>query len=125
MTEKVRILVVDDEADSLEIMRIILENAGYDVQTASDGQEALSKIGEQKVDLVFMDIKMPKIDGYELCRRLKQDPETAKIPVVMHSASGSEQTRIQAYEAGANGFMFKPFTMQKLVAIVQKHLGDK
>lgn len=125
MTEKAKILVVDDEADSLEIMRMILENAGYDVQTASNGQEALSKINEQKLDLIFLDVKMPKMDGKELCRKLKRDPETAKIPVVLHSASGNEQTRARAIEAGADGFMFKPFTMEKLVGIVKEHLGDR
>jgi CheY-like chemotaxis protein len=125
VTKKAKVLVVDDEADSLEIMRMILENEGYEVQTASDGQEALSKISQQKLDLIFLDVKMPKLDGYELCRKLKRDPETTKIPVVMHSASGSEKTRAYAHEAGADGFMFKPFTMKKLVGIVKKHLGDR
>lgn len=124
MIEKAKILVVDDEADSLEIIRLILENEGYKVQTASDGQEALSKASQQKPDLIFLDVKMPELDGYEVCRRLKSLPETTMIPVIMHSASGSEQTRAQAREAGADDFMFKPFTIKKL-GIVKKNLGDR
>ena len=120
-----RILVVDDEGDSVEIMRMILENEGYKVYTASDGHEVLLKASQQKPDLIFLDIRMPNMDGCEVCRRLKSQPETKMIPVIMHTASGSERSSIMACEAGADDFMLKPFTIRKLVDIAKKHLGDR
>ena len=120
---KRHILAVDDEVDTLNLVRIILESAGYTVEMAEIGREAFEKIDFRKPDLVLLDIRLPEMDGYEICRRLKEDPETKYVPVVMFSASGSEHTAERAREAGADGFLVKPFTMDQLLDAVGQHLG--
>jgi len=122
---KARILVVDDEADTLNLTKIVLEIEGYEVQTAKDCREAFEKINEGKPDMILLDIRLPGMNGFEMCRRLKSHMETESIPIVMFTASGSEQTKKQVHQIGANGFLLKPFNIDRLIDVVKTHLGDK
>jgi len=119
------ILVVEDEADTLNLAKIILETEGYKIQTASDGQETFKKIDQRKPDLILLDLRLPDIDGYEICRKLKGRSETETIPIVMFSASGSESAKKRAFEAGADDFLGKPFAMAQLLGVVKRHLGER
>ena len=112
-----RILVVDDQATNIKLLKAMLEPRGYDVLDADSGEAALSLIGSQQVDLVLLDIVMPGIDGYEVCRRLREDPATAYLPVVMVTASGNEQ-KVKALRVGADDFVTKPVESSELLARV-------
>jgi adenylate cyclase len=112
-----RVLVVDDQPPNIRLLEAILTPRGYDVQAASSGEEALKAIAESHVDLVLLDIVMPGMDGYEVCRRIREQPDTAYLPVVMVTASGDEQ-KVKALEAGADDFVTKPINQSELMARV-------
>jgi adenylate cyclase len=112
-----RVLVVDDKPANVRLLEAILVPHGYDVETADSGEAALRSIADRRPDLVLLDILMPGIDGYEVCRRIRAQPETAYLPVVMVTASGDEQ-KVQALRAGADDFLTKPIDRQELLARV-------
>jgi adenylate cyclase len=112
------VLVVDDLAPNVRLLEAVLSPKGFRVVTASTGEEALDVLGKEHPDLVLLDIVMPGMDGYEVCRRIRQDPETAFLPVIMITASGEEQ-KIRAIEAGADDFVNKPFDQAELLARVR------
>jgi adenylate cyclase len=112
-----RVLVVDDQPPNVRLLEAILEPRGYDVLTASAGEQALELIAAEDVDLVLLDILMPGIDGYEVCRRIRDQVDTAYLPVVMITASGEEQ-KVKALEAGADDFLTKPINQSELLARV-------
>jgi len=112
------ILAVDDLAQNVRLLEAVLSPKGFRVVTASTGEEALDVLGKEHPDLVLLDILMPEMDGYEVCRRIRQDPETAFLPVIMITASGEEQ-KIRAIEAGADDFVSKPFDQAELLARVR------
>jgi adenylate cyclase len=116
-TDKVRVLVVDDHQANVRLLEAILSPRGYDVLTAATGEEALQRLGETDIDLVLLDILMPGIDGYEVCRRIREDPLTAFLPVVMVTASG-EAEKVRSLEAGADDFLTKPVKSSELLARV-------
>ena len=118
MTADPVILVVDDLAQNVRLLEAVLSPKGFRVVTASTGEEALDVLGKEHPDLVLLDILMPGMDGYEVCRRIRQDPETAFLPVIMITASGEEQ-KIRAIEAGADDFVNKPFDQAELLARVR------
>src|SRR5262249_27375750 len=104
---KPTILVVDDVPENVRLLEAVLTPRGYDVVTATDGETALELIPSARPDLVLLDVMMPGIDGFEVCRRLREDKETAVLPVIMITSSiGHEKTR--AIEAGADDFIPKP-----------------
>jgi class 3 adenylate cyclase/CheY-like chemotaxis protein len=111
------VLVVDDQPPNIRLLEAILSPRGYDVRTASSGPEALAAIDREGVDLVLLDIVMPGMDGYEVCRTIRERPATAYLPVVMVTASGDEQ-KIRALEAGADDFVAKPIDQSELLARV-------
>ncbi len=114
---KTRVLVVDDQPANIRLLEAILAPRGYEVRTASSGEEALAALDQNDVDLVLCDIVMPGMDGYEVCRTIRERPATAYLPVVMVTASGDEQ-KIKALEAGADDFLTKPINQSELLARV-------
>ena len=117
MTEPVTILAVDDQPANLRLLDAVLSPRGYRVIRATSGEQALELLPSSDVDLVLLDIVMPGIDGYEVCRRIRSAPETAFLPVVMITASG-HQEKARAIEAGADDFVSKPFDQSELLARV-------
>jgi adenylate cyclase len=112
------ILVVDDLAPNVRLLEAVLSPKGFRVATASSGQEALDVLSKQHPDLVLLDILMPGMDGYEVCRRIREDSGTAFLPVIMITASGEEE-KIRAIESGADDFVNKPFDQAELLARVR------
>jgi len=112
------VLVVDDLAQNVRLLEAVLSPKGFRVVTASTGEEALDVLGKEHPDLVLLDILMPGMDGYEVCHRIRQDPQTAFLPVIMITATGEEQ-KIRAIEAGADDFVNKPFDQAELLARVR------
>ncbi len=110
-----KILIVDDEEKNLKLMAVLLESYGYVYETAKNGLEALEKTKTFLPDLIFLDIMMPEMDGYETCRRLKSDPETQNIPVVMVTALAERESKIKGLDVGANDFLTKPIDKTELL----------
>ena len=118
------ILVVDDELPMTRLTTYVLESAGYDVLVANDAQRALTLLEREKPALVLCDIAMPSIDGLELLRRIRSNPDTAELPVVMLTARGEETAPRQASAAGANGYLTKPASSAEILGEVAKHLPE-
>lgn len=118
-----KILVVDDEVYILHILDFSLGAEGYEVITAADGEEAIDRARVEKPDLVVLDIMMPKVDGFEACRRLKGDPETSQIPVILLTAKGREVDRQMGMEVGADDYIVKPFSPTKLIEKIGSFLS--
>ena len=118
-----RVLVCDDEPYIVESVSYVVRKAGYEVLVAEDGEEALRAAREERPDLVFLDIMMPRLSGYEVCRRLKQDPATRDIYIVMLTARGQQEDEQKALELGADEFMTKPFSPRKMRAKLEEVLG--
>ncbi len=115
MDGKKRVLVGDDEERNRKLIGLILERNGHSVDMACDGDEALAKSVTEDYDLILLDVMMPAMDGYEVCRRLKADPGTAKVPVVMVTSLADRESRLQGLEAGADDFLTKPLDATELV----------
>ncbi|HEX3053530.1 MAG TPA: response regulator transcription factor [Aggregatilineaceae bacterium] len=113
------ILAVDDDAPVLRSVKRVLEKAGFEVDTAANGQEALDKIAQRKPDLVVLDIIMPGLDGIEVCRRIRADPFIARLPIVFLTAKGRPSDVAQGLDAGADDFITKPFEVIELPARVR------
>ncbi len=127
MTEKKKILLIDDDPDFVEAVRVIIENGGYDVQVAYDGAEGLEAVGQQKPDLIILDVMMPVMNGHEACAKLKADPETAKIPIILLTAvadrvTTSTYTHRDMLESEAEDYMPKPVEPVELLNLVEQWL---
>jgi pilus assembly protein CpaE len=114
-----RILVVDDNYINVRLVANFLTRAGYEVVPAASGPEALAKGREIHPELVILDVMMPDMDGYEVCRRMRQDPITAQVPILMLTALDSVDERVKGFEAGADGYLSKPFEPDELLAHVK------
>jgi adenylate cyclase len=121
---RARILVVDDVAENVRLLDAVLAPQGYDVVSATDGDLALELVKSAKPDLVLLDVVMPQLDGYAVCRRLRERVETAVLPVIMVTSS-SEPEKVKAIEAGADDFIQKPFNHHELLARVRSLLRIK
>ena len=119
---KTRILIVDDEADLVSVLRIGLEIEGFEVISASDGEDGLRKAREERPDLVVLDLMLPKLDGYRVCRALKFDERYRGLPIVILSARSGEQDRRLAFDMGADAFVSKPYDMAALVKLIRARL---
>jgi phosphate regulon transcriptional regulator PhoB len=113
------ILVVEDEADLVELISYNLKKEGFSVESALDGETALSKIKKGRYDLVVLDLMLPGIQGMELCRILRNDPKTENLPIIMLTAKGEEVDKILGLEMGADDYITKPFSPRELVARVK------
>ena len=122
---KAKILVADDIKQNVKLLRVILSASDYDVVEAYDGEEALEKAKTENPALILLDIMMPKLTGYEVCRRLREDASTKNIPIIMITALHEMNDRIKGIEAGANDFVSKPFNKTELLARVKSLLQMK
>jgi DNA-binding response OmpR family regulator len=122
---KSRILVVDDEPDAVDLIVFNLEAAGYAVSTAGDGAEALRKARQMPPDLILLDLMLPEVDGLEVCKILRRDSATAKVPIIMLTAKAAEIDRILGLELGANDYVTKPFSPRELTLRVRNLLSQK
>jgi adenylate cyclase len=123
MTDRPTILVVDDVVQNVRLLEAVLTPRGYDVVTATDGPRALSLVGSEQPDLVLLDVMMPEMDGYEVCRRIRASDETAVLPVIMVTASTDEKA--EAIEVGADDLIGKPFNHDELLARIRSLLRIK
>lgn len=119
-----KIFIVEDELDFLSTLRERLEFEGFVVATAVDGEESLRKIPEEKPDLILLDIMLPEMNGYQVCRELKSNPETKTIPVVVVTAKSQESDKFWAKETGADDYLTKPFEMEELLQKIQDNLQE-
>lgn len=119
---KAKILVVDDEPDAVELIEFNLKAAGFDVITAADGEEALDKARSALPQLILLDLMLPEVDGLEVCKRLRQDPNTTAIPIIMLTAKAAEIDRVLGLELGADDYVTKPFSPRELVLRVKNSL---
>jgi two-component system, OmpR family, alkaline phosphatase synthesis response regulator PhoP len=117
-----RVLVVDDEPDLVRILQFGLQSAGYVVESASDGQEGLKKAREVKPDIILLDLMLPKLDGYKICRLLKFDERFKQIPIIILSARTQEGDQALALEMGANRFITKPYNFSEILTHVEELL---
>ena len=118
-----KILVVDDEVDLVETVRFPLEMKGFDVLVSYDGEDALSQARKEKPDLIILDLMLPKLDGYKVCRLLKFDERYKHIPILMLTAKTQEKDKILGMETGADEYITKPFEMDYLMEKVKAYLN--
>jgi DNA-binding response OmpR family regulator len=117
--ERKRILLADDEEDIKIVVKYYLEQRGYEVLTAFDGLDAISMCESSKPDLLLLDVMMPVMNGFEVARRLKANPETANIPIIMLSAASQAESIKEGLEAGARDYIVKPFEPSKLEEMIK------
>ncbi|MBU6409138.1 MAG: response regulator transcription factor [Verrucomicrobia bacterium] len=119
---KSRILVVDDEPEATELVEFNLKQAGYAVTTACDGAEALRKAHAQPPELIVLDVMLPEMDGFEVCKVLRLDPVTSRVPIIMLTAKAAEIDRVLGLELGADDYLTKPFSPRELLLRIKKIL---
>jgi twitching motility two-component system response regulator PilG len=119
---KKKILVVEDEESLLKLESILLTSKGYDVRGVPNGQAALDAIAEEKPDLVLLDIMLPEIDGFEVCRRIKSDVATRDIPVIMLTAKKTRDDMARGEKVGADWYITKPFKSAMVIETIQRFL---
>lgn len=123
--KKTKILIVDDTVDTVELLTKRFRAEGYDTAAAYDGEEALLKVREYEPEIILLDVMMPKLDGYEVCRRLKKDETTKHIPILMLTAKSEVQDKVKGLDTGADGYLTKPFDYKELAARVRSLLARK
>ncbi len=117
--KKTAILIADDDPQVVELVRTYLEKEGFAVVIAADGEAALEKVARDRPDLVVLDIMLPRLDGWAVCQRLREDPETRTIPIVMLTSRAEEMDRVLGLELGADDYVTKPFSPRELVARIK------
>ena len=113
---KQNILVVDDEPQITRVLKTTLSSQGYGIRTASDGEEALQAMSEWPPDLIVTDLRMPNMDGLDLCREVRKQ---SRVPIIVLSVKGEETIKVQALDAGADDYVTKPFSMNELTARIR------
>lgn len=127
MSEKKKVLLVDDDPDFVEAVKVIVETGGYEVRVAYDGQEGLDAVAEEKPDLIVLDVMMPVMNGHEACAKLKADPATSKIPIILLTAvaervTTSTYTHRDMLESEAEDYMPKPVEPKELLELIKNWL---
>ncbi|PLX93353.1 MAG: two-component system response regulator [Desulfuromonas sp.] len=120
---KKKILIVEDEESLLKLESILLTSKGYEVRGVANGQAALDVLAEEKPDLVLLDIMLPELDGFEVCRRIKSDEATRNIPVVMLTAKKSREDMAKGEKVGADWYITKPFKSAMVIETIQRFLS--
>jgi CheY-like chemotaxis protein len=123
MEKRGTILVVDDNADNVEILGSFLESAGYDVVRANDGKSALARVEECGPELVLLDVVMPDMDGWRVCRAIKRHPEHGSIRVIMVTAKGEYEDKFEGMRSGADDYLVKPVDLADLAGKVERNLA--
>ena len=118
-----KIMIVDDEVDLVETVRFPLEMEGFNVMVSYNGEDALNKAREESPDLIILDLMLPKLDGYKVCRLLKFDEKYKHIPILMLTAKTQEKDKILGMETGADEYITKPFEMEDLLEKVKTYLN--
>jgi CheY-like chemotaxis protein len=118
-----RVLIVDDNAVNLNLVAYLVQASGYEVETAGDAEAALAAIAARRPDLILMDLQLPGVDGLELTRRLKSDPETRDIKIIAVTAYAMKGDREKALEVGCDDYVTKPIDTRALPALIARHLG--
>ena len=119
---KKKILIVEDEESLLKLESILLTSRGYEVKGVADGQAALDAVGAMKPDLVLLDIMLPEIDGFEVCRQIKSNEATRHIPVIMLTAKKSREDMARGEQVGADWYITKPFKSAMVIETIQRFL---
>ena len=122
---KIRILYIEDNSDSMTLVRRVLEIEGYEVISAETGREGLAKAFDNQPDIIFTDINLPDIDGYEITDTLKKDKMTAHIPIIAMTANVMKKDREHVFQAGCDGFISKPIDIDELPTQVENFLRGK
>ncbi|MDW8468505.1 MAG: response regulator [Burkholderiales bacterium] len=122
---KKKVLIVDDEPNIVTALEYLLARSGYDVAVAEDGEAALAAVERERPDLVLLDIMMPRLNGYEVCRRLRERPDGGAIKIVILSAKGRDVDVAKGLSLGADLYVTKPFSSTELVARIAALLGDR
>lgn len=120
-----RILVVDDDEDSRRLLAHLLERRGYSVVLADGGRAALAALAQQEVDVVLLDVMMPNMDGFAVCRELKKSPGTASVPVILLTARDDIETRATGMKLGVSDFLAKPVNKEELYARIQTQIEGR
>ena len=120
--EKKKILVVDDEVDLVKTIQFSLELEGYKVLVSYNGEDALAQARKENPDLILLDIMLPKLDGYKVCRLLKFDEQYKHIPILMMTAKTQEKDKLMGKETGADEYITKPFDMEELTEKIKEYL---
>lgn len=119
-----KILVAEDDQDIRDLIAITLQFSGFEVDSVADGIQVLERVQEQPFDLILLDVRMPRMTGYEACRRLREDEATRDIPIVFLSAKGQEEEIKKGLEAGAASYILKPFAPEALVRSIREILAE-
>ena len=119
------VLIIEDEKLIIVSTQMVLESVGFRVESATDGEEGIRKARDLRPDLILLDIMMPGIDGWETLKRLKRDPETQGVPVVIFTAREHARGHQKSAEMGAAGYFKKPFEPDELIDLVEKHVGQR
>jgi two-component system alkaline phosphatase synthesis response regulator PhoP/two-component system response regulator VicR len=120
-----KIMAVDDERHIVRLIQVNLERAGYQVVTAFDGQDALRKVETEKPDAIVLDVMMPKMDGFEVLKRLQANPDTREIPVIMLTAKAQDADVFRGWSSGVSAYLTKPFNPLELVTFVKRILSGR
>lgn len=116
-----KILIVDDEKDIVETLSFMLQAKGYEIISAYDGEEGLKLAKEEKPDLIILDVMMPKINGYKICRLLKYDAKYKNIPIIMVTARSQDNDKLIGEETGADEYITKPFDFSDVLSVINKY----
>lgn len=119
-----KILIVDDERDIVETLKFILESEGFNCIVAYDGEDALNLAKSENPDLIVLDVMLPKINGYKVCRLLKFDAKYKHIPILMVTARTQEEDKIIGEETGANEYITKPFDIETITKLVKEYINQ-
>jgi DNA-binding response OmpR family regulator len=119
-----KILIIEDSPTTIEMLEYRLKNSGYDVISADNGETGLAKIKTEKPDLVVLDVRMPGMDGFEVCKLSKKDPETKDIPIVFLTTAIQQKHKEKGKEVGADGYITKPFDGKEMLDQIKKFLKE-